>query len=177
MTICIGLGILGVVVEFTNLGRLHLSHEQTNYANIDIPHIYEGNTADQLRQIMMIKDELLRNSKNLWASITLCFSITRNLRHLFYKIKIQSDRIKHRNPFYCMMFIGLNWYILFLVTREALISIPANYQQTTYYLSTIYFTINHGGQLFGLNMLFLCGGYILTINFLEYSTFKQVAKK
>lgn len=77
------LGFLGIVVEYTKLGSYQLSHEETNFANIDIPMIYHGSTREQLSQIMMIKDELLRNSKRLWASIVLCYSYTRNLRLLF----------------------------------------------------------------------------------------------
>lgn len=82
------LGVLGIIVEYTSLGSLQLSHEETNFNNIDIPIIQEGNTSEQLKQIMMIKDELLRNSKSLWASVILCFSFTRNMRHLFYRFKM-----------------------------------------------------------------------------------------
>jgi hypothetical protein len=88
MLLTMVLGLLGIAVEYTSLGTTKLTHEDTNFNNIDIPIIYEGTTYDQLRQIMMIKDELLRNSKKLWASIVLCFSLTRNLRHLFYNYKI-----------------------------------------------------------------------------------------
>jgi hypothetical protein len=31
------LGILGVIVEYTKLGNVKLSHEETNFNNIDIP--------------------------------------------------------------------------------------------------------------------------------------------
>ena len=36
------LGILGVVVEYTRIGNVKHSHEETNFANIDIPMIQEG---------------------------------------------------------------------------------------------------------------------------------------
>ena len=107
------LGILGIIVEHTSLGTVKLSHEDTNFNNIDIPITQDGTTKDQLRQIMMIKDELLRNSKKLWASIILCFSFTRNLRQLFYNYKIHSDRLRHKNALYFIMVAGIIWFITF----------------------------------------------------------------
>ena len=38
------LGFLGIVVEYTRIGNLKLSHEETNFSNIDIPMLHEGNT-------------------------------------------------------------------------------------------------------------------------------------
>jgi hypothetical protein len=38
------LGILGIFVEYTRLGNLKLSHEETNFSNIDIPMLHEGST-------------------------------------------------------------------------------------------------------------------------------------
>ena len=37
------LGVLGIIVEYTKLGNRKWSHEETNFANIDIPVINEGN--------------------------------------------------------------------------------------------------------------------------------------
>ncbi len=31
------LGLLGIIVEYTSLGNLSLSHEETNFSNINIP--------------------------------------------------------------------------------------------------------------------------------------------
>lgn len=36
------LGFLGIIVEYTKLGNQKLSHEETNFANIDITVINEG---------------------------------------------------------------------------------------------------------------------------------------
>ncbi len=42
----LALGILGIAVEYTTLGSKQLSHEETNFNNLDIPLIQEGNTQD-----------------------------------------------------------------------------------------------------------------------------------
>lgn len=44
--VSLALGVLGVVVEYTSLGSKQLSHEETNFNNLDIPLIQEGNTQD-----------------------------------------------------------------------------------------------------------------------------------
>ena len=44
-------GILGIFVEYTSLGNKSLSHEETNFENIDIPIIQEGSTHEQLKKI------------------------------------------------------------------------------------------------------------------------------
>jgi hypothetical protein len=43
------LGFLGIIVEYTRLGSISLSHEETNFSNIDIPILQEGNTQEQLK--------------------------------------------------------------------------------------------------------------------------------
>lgn len=44
--VSVGLGFLGMIVEYTGLGSVSLNHEETNFNNIDIPIIQEGNTRD-----------------------------------------------------------------------------------------------------------------------------------
>ncbi len=112
ITGCI-LGFLGIIVEYSSIGNKKLTHEETNFANIDIPLLQEGSSMEQLKQIFLIKDELLRNSKTLWATIILSFSFSRNMRFLFYRYKLVPDRIKHRNAMYFVWVIGFVWYILF----------------------------------------------------------------
>eukprot|EP00347_Sterkiella_histriomuscorum_P019162 403342707 len=171
------LGVVGIFVEYTQLGNTKLSHEETNFNNIDIPIIQEGTTKDQLRQIMMIKDELLRNSKRLWASIILCFSYTRNLRQLFYKFKIQSPRLRHRNAMYLLMSIGICWYIFYSATILAIKLYPRNFETLKSELSTMAYTINHGGQLFGLNLIFLAFGYLSITSSFEFTTFRPTKEE
>jgi len=43
------LGILGIVVEYTNFGNIRLSHEETNFSNIDIPKLNEGDSGEKLK--------------------------------------------------------------------------------------------------------------------------------
>ena len=43
------LGVLGIIVEYTSLGNLKLTHEETNFANIDIPLLQEGSSIEQLK--------------------------------------------------------------------------------------------------------------------------------
>jgi hypothetical protein len=165
------LGILGVLVEYTSLGNIKLSHEETNFANIDIPIIQEGNTAEQLNQILIVKDELLRNSKSLWATIILCFSFTRNLRHLFYKFKLQPERVKHRNAMYFVYVVGFAWYILFDALYLGVKIFPENVWRFPEDIAHWTYLINHGGQLFGMNMIYLAYGYIIAVNFLNFSNY------
>lgn len=94
---------------------------------------------------MMIKDELLRNSKRLWASVVLCFSITRNLRLLFYRNKLQPARMRHRSIMFLVGTIGILWYILYSATILGFSSFPKNYMQRSQELSFYYFIVNHGG--------------------------------
>lgn len=128
------LGILGVVVEYTKLGNVKLNHEETNFANIDIPIIPNaipgnnsgdgGNQQEQLNQILMVKDELLRNSKSFLATIILCFSFTRNIRQLLYKFKLQPERVKHRNTMYFIWVVGFCWNMLFVSLYVGLKTYP-----------------------------------------------------
>ena len=171
------LGFVGVIVEYTKFGSKQLSHEETNFNNIDIPLIQEGNTQDQLKQIMMIKDELLRNSKKLWASILLCFSYTRNLRLLFFRYKIQPQRLQHRNVMYLVSCVGLVWYMLFTSTFLAINTFPQNYMQIGDELAQTAYILYHGGQLFGSNMIYLAAAYRIVTNLLEYQNFRPTIKK
>jgi len=43
------LGFLGIFVEYSSIGNKKLTHEETNFANIDIPLLQEGNSIEQLR--------------------------------------------------------------------------------------------------------------------------------
>jgi hypothetical protein len=47
VTLAAFLGLLGMVVEYTPLGNIKLSHEETNFANIDIPMLQEGDGKSQ----------------------------------------------------------------------------------------------------------------------------------
>lgn len=40
------LGLLGIIVEYTKLGNVRLSHEETNFSNIDIPILQDGNMSE-----------------------------------------------------------------------------------------------------------------------------------
>jgi hypothetical protein len=40
------LGLLGIIVEYTKLGNVRLSHEETNFSNIDIPILQDGNMTE-----------------------------------------------------------------------------------------------------------------------------------
>jgi hypothetical protein len=40
------LGLLGIIVEYSKLGNVRLSHEETNFSNIDIPILQDGNTSE-----------------------------------------------------------------------------------------------------------------------------------
>ena len=40
------LGLLGIIVEYTKLGNVRLSHEETNFSNIEIPILQDGNTSE-----------------------------------------------------------------------------------------------------------------------------------
>lgn len=170
------LGLLGVVVEYTRLGNVKLNHEETNFANIDIPIFLAGDNStgggwEQLSQILLVKDELLRNSKSLWATIILCFSFTRNLRHLFFKFKLQPERVKHRNTMYAVWVMGFCWFILFSAVYVGLKSYPQNIWMLPNDLTHWVYVVTHGGQLFGMNMIYLAWGYILAVNFLSFSNY------
>lgn len=93
----------------------------------------------------MIKDELLRNSKRLWASLILCYSFSRNLRNLFYKYKVHSDRLRHRNAMYLVLTLGIAWYIVFSATQIGLETFPKNFQQVIDELTDPYYVLFHGG--------------------------------
>lgn len=40
------LGVMGIIVEYTSFGNLKLTHEETNFANIDIPLLQEGTSIE-----------------------------------------------------------------------------------------------------------------------------------
>jgi hypothetical protein len=40
------LGVLGIVVEYSRIGNKNLTHEETNFANIDIPLLQEGSSME-----------------------------------------------------------------------------------------------------------------------------------
>jgi len=40
------LGLLGIIVEYTKLGNVRLSHEETNFSTIDIPILQDGNMSE-----------------------------------------------------------------------------------------------------------------------------------
>ena len=40
------LGLLGIIVEYTKIGNVRLSHEETNFSNIDIPILQDGNMSE-----------------------------------------------------------------------------------------------------------------------------------
>jgi hypothetical protein len=165
------LGILGIIVEYTRFGNIRLSHEETNFSNIDIPILQEGNTSEQLKQIFLIKDELLRNSKSLWATIILCFSFTRNLRQLFYKYKLTPQQSKHRNAMYFVWVIGFIWSIIYVSLYIGLKTFPQNIWLIPKDLLSWTYTLNHGGETFGLNMMYFAWGYIIAASFLNYSNY------
>ena len=165
------LGVFGMVVEFTRVGNVKLSHEETNFANIDIPIIQEGNTAEQLNQILIVKDELLRNSKSLWATIVLCFSLTRNLRHLFYKFKLQPERVRHRNAMYFVNVLGFAWFNLYAALYLGIKVFPENVWRFPEDLNHWTYMLNHGGQLFGMNMMYFATGYIMAVNFFNFTNY------
>jgi hypothetical protein len=162
------LALLGIVVEYTSLGNVKLSHEDTNFTNIDIPVISDGNSTEQLNQILMVKDELLMNSKSLWATIVLCFSLTRNIRHLFYKYKPQPERIKHRNCMYFIWIVGFIWLICFQTLELGIRLFPQNIWTLPDDLTHWTYAIFHGGQLFGFNMVYYAWGYIIAVSLLNY---------
>jgi len=168
------LGLLGMLVEFTALGNIKHSHEETNFANIDIPMLQEGDgksQRQQLNQILLVKDELLRNSKNLWATFLLCFSFTRNVRTLFYKFKMQHERIKHRSAMYAVWVFGFGWFALYVSCQIGLHSFPMNFFQLPVDMTDWTYSIVHGGQMFGLNLMYLAWGYITAVNFLNFSNY------
>ena len=39
-------GLLGIIVEYTKLGNVRLSHEETNFSNINIPILQDGNMSE-----------------------------------------------------------------------------------------------------------------------------------
>ncbi len=45
ITGCI-LGFLGIIVEYSSIGNKKLTHEETNFANIDIPLLQEGSSIE-----------------------------------------------------------------------------------------------------------------------------------
>lgn len=113
----------------------------------------------------------MRNSKTLWATIILCFSFTRNMRFLFYRFKLVPDRIKHRNAMYFVWVFGFVWYILFQALAISINWYPQNIFLLPKDIADWSFAINHGGMMFGLNMIYLAWGYIMVVSFLNYSSY------
>lgn len=62
---------------------------------------------------MKIKDELLRNTKKVWAVIFLCFNFTRNASIMMKKCGGYSDEGKHKNAMFCIIFLGFVWFVLY----------------------------------------------------------------
>lgn len=60
---------------------------------------------------MLIKDELLRNSKKLWANVLLCFNFVRNIKIMMFYYGINSDKLRHKNAMYFVLFVGFLWFI------------------------------------------------------------------
>ncbi len=73
--------------------------------------------------------------------------------------------------------VGILWYILYSATSLGFNSFPKNYMQRAQELSSFYFIVNHGGQLFGMNLIFLAAAYRTVTAMLEYTNFRPVLQK
>ena len=117
---------------------------------------------------MLIKDELLRNSKNLWASILLCFSFTRNVRLLFLRHAPKNEHVAHKNVLYCVVVLGNIWAMAYNAAEMAFSTYPSNYESLQQQMTSFTYAIIYGGQLFGINMLFFGIGYIFVFRYIRY---------
>lgn len=168
------LGILGMTVEYTRLGNVKLSHEDTKFSNIEIPFLEDlaGKSYwEQLSRLLLIRDEQMRNHKSPWATALLCFSFSRNLRHLFYKFKPQEERVRHRQIMYFVWCVGFIWNIMFVACYVGIQSFPQNIWVLPQVIARWPYIFVHGGMMFGVNMMFLAWGYITAVNFLNFSNF------
>lgn len=166
------LGIMGIVVEYSRIGTNSYSVEDAGLSRFNMPMLQSSSTQAQFKHIMLIKDELLKNSKNLWASCVLCFSFTRNIRQLFQNLDTKNEKMRHKHPMYCIIFVGLIWFMLYSCSEASLLSNPANFTELADMSAELIFLFNYHGQLYGMNMMFLGFGYIITSGLLQYKTFQ-----
>jgi hypothetical protein len=72
---------------------------------------------------------------------------------------------------YAVWVIGFCWNVLFVSVYLGLKAYPQNIWMIPKDLTHWFYGVTHGGQLFGLNMIYLAWGYILAVNFLTYSNY------
>ena len=72
---------------------------------------------------------------------------------------------------YFVWVIGFIWYILFVALNVGLRSYPQNIFQLPKDLADWTYSINHGGMMFGMNMIYLAWGYIMVVSFLNYTNY------
>ena len=72
---------------------------------------------------------------------------------------------------YFVFVLGFVWYVLFLALFLGLNGYPQNIFLLPKDISDWSYAINHGGMMFGLNMIYLAWGYIMVVSFLNYSAY------
>jgi hypothetical protein len=72
---------------------------------------------------------------------------------------------------YAVWVLGFCWNVLFVSVYVGIKTYPLNVWMLPRDLTHWMYTITHGGQMFGINMIFLAWGYIITVNFLGFSNY------
>lgn len=72
---------------------------------------------------------------------------------------------------YFVWVFGFVWYLLFMALNIGIKAFPQNIFLLPKDISGFSFSINHGGMLFGMNLIYLAWGYIMVVSFLKYSIY------
>ena len=72
---------------------------------------------------------------------------------------------------YFVYVLGFSWYILYVSASLGIKLFPENVWKLPEDLSNWTYMLIHGGMMFGMNMIYLAYGYIITVNFLNFSNY------
>jgi hypothetical protein len=67
--------------------------------------------------------------------------------------------------------VGFIWSISYVSLYIGLKTFPQNIWLIPKDIMSWTYTLNHGGETFGLNMMYFAWGYIITVSFLNYSNY------
>jgi hypothetical protein len=72
---------------------------------------------------------------------------------------------------YAVWVFGFSWFALYVSCQVGLHSFPLNIYQLPVDMAHWTYSIVHGGQMFGLNLMYLAWGYITAVSFLNFSNY------
>mmetsp|Transcript_38631 Transcript_38631/g.36985 ORF Transcript_38631/g.36985 Transcript_38631/m.36985 type:complete len:148 (-) Transcript_38631:1712-2155(-) len=134
-----------MILQYTKLGD---SKEKTTIRKINMAE-KDRDMKYQYQQLLIINDRLLLNKKTIWASFFICYSLTRNLKTLFYDL----DKKRKVEYIRVLAIIGFFWVIYDSVLYWAFNSFPINFYDYPLFNSNWLSTIFLCGIIYGYDLL------------------------